>query len=169
MSVDWEFRDKNKPWLSTNTPTTSQLKKIFLSRKSRYIKVKSYPNKKNFSVDCGNGCWIHIYDVKGYPLIKMLHFDHYEQANNLLQDVAKLYGCVVLNDLEHGETDVWAGKPGSLQSSSEKPSAPLTRVDKLSSLLPLSVRPRKKSCKSIYNHALKTHGKIPLKCLCKKK
>ena len=123
MSVDWEFRNKNKPWLYDGTPTTSQLKKIFTSGKIPGVKVmglhKDNPLAKKYSgfrVDCGGDCWLHIYDMGGIPKIVMQHFDHAEKADSVLKKVANIAGCAVLNDLEHGETDAWAGKPGKIVS-----------------------------------------------------
>ena len=34
-------------------------------------------------------------------------------AFGLLKKAAAFFDCVVLNDLEHGESEVWAGKPPS--------------------------------------------------------
>lgn len=120
MSVDFEFRNKQKMWTYKGTPTYSTLKKYFESgRAGTNIKVvplpKEYrmnPELNAFSVDCGGGCWLAVYETKRhYPLIKMSHFDHVERANMVLQKAAAFFDCVVLNDLEHGESDIWAGKP----------------------------------------------------------
>lgn len=121
MSVDWEFRNKKYPWSNEGTPTLSQLKKIFLSGKIPNVKVMGLHKNdvgskkfKGFRVDCGGDCWLHVYEIGDTPLIKMLHFDHAEKANSILKSIANITGCTVLNDLEHGNTDVWAGKPGKI-------------------------------------------------------
>ena len=120
MSVDFEFRNKKKMWSYAGTPSYSTLKKFFESGKIPGVKVvplekdyRMYPVAA-FSLDCGSGCWLYVYDTpKSYPTIKMSHFDHVERANKVLKKAAAFFDCVVLNDLEHGESEVWAGKPPS--------------------------------------------------------
>jgi hypothetical protein len=120
MSVDFEFRNKKKMWSSNGTPSYSSLKKLFESGRIRGTKIvplpkenRIYQDKNAFSIDCGGGCWLSVYDAGRYPLIKMSHFDHVERAMEVLQKAAAIFDCVVLNDLEHGDSEVWAGKPPS--------------------------------------------------------
>lgn len=120
MSVDFEFRNKKRMWSNTGTPSYSALKKLFESGRIRGTKVVSlpkdnrlYPDKNAFSVDCGGGCWLAIYDIGKYPTIKMSHFDHVERAIEVLQKAAAIFDVIVLNDLDHGDSEVWAGKPPS--------------------------------------------------------
>lgn len=118
MSVDFEFRNKQRMWTYKGTPTYSALKKYFESGRAGNVKVvplpkehRMYPDADAFSLDCGGGCWIHIYNTKSGPAIKMSHFDHVEKAMSVLQKTAAFFDVVVLNDLEHGESDVWANIP----------------------------------------------------------
>lgn len=120
MSVDFEFRNKKKMWSYSGTPSYSALKKYFTSGRARGVKVVPLPPEHRmfpvnaFSLDCGGGCWLHIYDTKISPTIKMSHFDHVERAMDVLQKAAAFFDVVVLNDLEHGDSDVWANqKPGT--------------------------------------------------------
>lgn len=119
MSVDFEFRNKKKMWSYAGTPSYSTLKKFFESGRIPGVKVvplekeyRMYPVAA-FSLDCGGGCWLHIYDTQKSPTIKMSHFDHVERANKVLTKAAAFFDCVVLNDLEHGDSEIWAGKPPS--------------------------------------------------------
>lgn len=120
MSVDFEFRNKKKMWSYSGTPTYGALKRLFESGRIRGVKVvplpkenRIDPNRNAFSVDCGGGCWLAIYDIGKHPLIKMSHFDQVERAMEVLLKAAAIFDCVVLNDLEHGDSEVWAGKPPS--------------------------------------------------------
>ena len=66
-----------------------------------------------FSIHGKGDCWLHFYDTGKYPIIKMSHFDHIECALKILEKVAAIFDVVVLNDLDHGDSEVWAGKPKS--------------------------------------------------------
>lgn len=129
MSVDFEFRNKHRMWTYKGTPTYSALRTYFESGKAgSNIKVISLPKEyrtfpvRAFSLDCGEGCLIHIYDTPRHPTIKMSHFDHVEKANIVLQKAAAFFDCVVLNDLDHGDSDMWAGKQPMSKKSAKKTS-----------------------------------------------
>jgi len=119
MSVDFEFRNKRKLWSSKGTPSYSMLKRLFESGRIRGTKVILLAKENRlfpvaaFSIDCGGDCWLHVYDTKRYPTVKMSHFDHIERAIAVLEQVAAIFDCVVLNDLDHGDSEIWAGKPPS--------------------------------------------------------
>ena len=119
MSVDFEFRNKKKMWSYSGTPSYAAVKKLFESGRIRGVKIVPLPKDQRmyqvpaFSLDCGGDCWLHIYDTGKYPTIKMSHFDHVERAIKVLQQVAAIFDCVVLNDLEHGDSEIWEGKPKS--------------------------------------------------------
>jgi hypothetical protein len=119
MSVDFEFRNKKRMWSRNGTPTFSMIKKLFESGRVRGTKVVPLPKENRlfpvaaFSIDCGGDCWLHVYDTGKYPTIKMSHFDHIERAVDVLQKAAAIFDCVVLNDLDHGDSEIWAGKPKS--------------------------------------------------------
>jgi len=123
MSVDFEFRNRQKTWTYKGTPTYSALKKYFGSDRSGNVKIHSLPEEHRifpvnaFSLDCGGGCWIHVYDTARHPTIKMSHFDHVERANLVLQKAAAYFDCIVLNDLDHGDSDVWAGRKPVIKKS----------------------------------------------------
>jgi hypothetical protein len=128
MSVDFEFRNKQRMWTYKGTPTYTALKKYFESDNSGNAKAVPLPKEYRmypvnaFTVDCGNGCSIHIYDTSKYPTIKMSHFDHVERANAILQKAAAFFDCIVLNDLDHGDSEVWAGKPPNSKKPVKKSS-----------------------------------------------
>lgn len=119
MSVDFEFRNKKRMWSRNGTPTFAALKKLFESGKIRGVTVVPLPKENRlfpvpaFSVNCGGDCWLHFYDTGKYPIIKMSHFDHIERAVTVLEKVAAIFDVVVLNDLDHGDSEVWARKPKS--------------------------------------------------------
>jgi len=117
MSVDFEFRNKKRMRSYAGTPSYSALKKLFESGRIHGTKVVSLPKENRayqvpaFSLDCGEDCWLQFYDTGKHPTIKMSHFDHMERAVAVLERVAALFDCVVLNDLDHGDSEVWRGKP----------------------------------------------------------
>jgi len=117
MSVDFEFRNKKRMWSRNGTPTYSMVKKLFESGRIRGVTVVPLAKENRlfpvaaFSVNCGGDCWLHVYDTKKYPTIKMSHFDHIERAVDVLQKAAATFDVVVLNDLDHGDSEIWAGKP----------------------------------------------------------
>jgi hypothetical protein len=117
MSVDFEFRNKKRMRSYAGTPSYSALKKLFESGRIHGVTVVSLPKENRayqvpaFSLNCGEDCWLQIYDTGKHPTIKMSHFDHMERAVAVLERVAALFDCVVLNDLDHGDSEVWRGKP----------------------------------------------------------
>jgi len=104
MSVDFEFRNKKNPLSYEGTPSYSDVKKLFKSGKIKGTKIdkieKNAKGKESFSVNCGEECYIFIYDVGGQAFAVMPHFDNVLRADKVLQQVAKIFGCIVLNDLE---------------------------------------------------------------------
>lgn len=104
MSVDFEFRNKKNPLSYEGTPSYSAVKKLFKSGTINGTKIDKIETnakgKESFSVNCGGGCYIYVYDVSGTASVVMPHFDHMERADKVLQQVAKHFDCIVLNDLE---------------------------------------------------------------------
>jgi hypothetical protein len=164
MGVDFEFRNKEKPWLDATNASYNVVKKLFKSGKIPRTKVRENKREANekfdsFSVDCGGGCWLHIHNVDGYPLAHMSHFDHYPRAVQVMDQAGKLLKCRALNDLDDETADMWGGNPPSLhpvkKSSnplvSDKLAKPLVKMD--TRFLPkiLGVNRSKKSVKSKAN------------------
>ena len=160
MGVDFEFRNKEKPWIEADV-SYNTVKKLFKSGKiprTKFRENKREANEKfdSFSVDCGGGCWLHIQNVNGTPLARMSHFDHYPRAVQVMDQAGKLLKCRVLNDLDDETADMWGGKPPSshpVKKSlnplvSDKSAKPLVKMD--TSFLPkiLGVDRSKKSVKS---------------------
>lgn len=117
MSVDFQFRNKKRMWSRNGTPSFAAIKKLFESGKIRGVSIIPLPKENRlypvpaFSVNCGGDCWLHFYDTGKYPMIKMSHFDHIERAVTVLEKVAAIFDVIVLNDLDHGDSEIWAGKP----------------------------------------------------------
>ena len=142
MGVDFEFRNKEKPWMDATNASYNVVKKLFKSGKiprTKFRENKREANEKfdSFSVDCGGGCWLHIHNVDGYPLARMSHFDHYPRAVQVMDQAGKLLKCRVLNDLDDETADMWGGKPPSSHPVkknsnplvSDKPAKPLVKMD----------------------------------------
>ena len=114
MSVDFEFRNKDNPLSYDGTPSYEKVKKIFEGGKIRGTKVVPLPKENRmyptdaFSVDCGGGCWLHIYNTGTPPTVKMAHFDHMDKAVKIMKQAAGLLNCTVLNDLD--ESPYWSQK-----------------------------------------------------------
>ena len=160
MGVDFEFRNKEKPWIEADV-SYNTVKKLFKSGKIPRTKIRENKRETNekfdsFSVDCGGGCWLHIQNVNGTPLARMSHFDHYPRAVQVMRQAGKLLKCRVLDDLDNETADMWGGKPPSerpVKKSlnplvSDKPAKPLVKMD--TSFIPkiLKVDRSKKSVKS---------------------
>ena len=155
MSIDFEFRNKQRMWTYKGTPTYSELKKYFESGRAGNVKVivntdkRTYlPGIKAFSLDCGGGCWIHFYDTRRRPTIKMSHFDHVEKAISVLQKAAAYFDVIVLNDLEHGDSDIWAAIP------------PGSKLVKKETGFKINIKPFKISNLSIRPGSLKNKKKL---------
>jgi hypothetical protein len=121
MSVDFEFRNKKNPLSYDGTPSYEQVKKVFKSGKIRGCKVDRTEigrngKESNFVVNCGGDCWLYVIDVGKYPLITMPHFDQYERADQVVKQIAKIFNCTVINDLE--DSPYWS------QQSYEKSKSP---------------------------------------------
>jgi len=114
MSVDFEFRNKNNPLSYDGTPSYEKVKKLFESGKIKGVKVVPLPKENRmypvdaFSVNCGGGCWLHIYNTGTPPTVKMAHFDHINKADMIMKQAANLLNCVVLNDLD--DSPYWSQK-----------------------------------------------------------
>jgi hypothetical protein len=117
MSVEFQFRNKKKLWSRSGTPTYSMIRNLFESGRIRGSEVIRLPKEDRlyptnaFSIHGRGDCWIQIYDTKKYPTIKMSHLDHMACALAVLEQIAAVYDCVLLNDLDHGDSEIWKGKP----------------------------------------------------------
>jgi len=121
MSVDFEFRNKNNPLSYEGTPSYEQVKKVFKDGKIRGCKIDRIEKGRNgeeadFAVDCGGGCWIYVMKIGKQTLITMPHFDQYERADQVVKQIAKIFNCTVINDLE--DSPYWS------QQSYEKSKVP---------------------------------------------
>ena len=112
MSVDFEFRNKKNPLSYEGTPSYEQVKKVFKSGKIHGCKIdrieKNVKGAESVVINCGGDCWIYVIDVGGSPIITMPHFDHYERADQVVKQVAKIFNCTALNDLE--DSPYWSQK-----------------------------------------------------------
>jgi len=146
MSVDFEFRNKKNPLLYDGTPSYEQVKKVFKSGKIRGCKIdrieRNAKGAEEFVVNCGGDCWIYVIDVGGSTLITMPHFDHVERADQVLKQVAKIFNCTVLNDLE--DSPYWSQKTYEKSKIPEKSKFGISESS-IRNVFGLSSRSKKKS------------------------
>jgi hypothetical protein len=156
MSVDFEFRNKDNPLSYDGTPSYEKVKKVFESGKIRGTKVVPLPKENRmyptdaFSVDCGGGCWLAIFNTGTPPTIKMSHFDHVERAMQVTKQAAKLLNCTVLNDLE--DSPYWSQKTYEKSKTPERSKfgiseSSIKNVFGLSRSKKKSTSPKRKVCR----------------------
>lgn len=155
MSVDFEFRNKKNPLSYEGTPSYEQVKKVFKSGKIKGCKIDRIElgrqgGEATFVVNCGGDCWLYVHNLSKGTLVTMPHFDQYERADQVVKQVAKIFNCTVLNDLE--DSPYWSQKTYEKSKIPEKSKfgiseSSIRNVFGLSRSKKKSTSPKRKVCR----------------------